>query len=65
VRTFEDLTTLLLPRLAAAAEVAWSGSGVGQWDSFRRRVVAVGRSWSARGLSWHRSPGVDWEATAH
>lgn len=65
VRTFEDLTTLLLPRLAAAAEVAWSGSGAGQWDSFRRRVVAVGRSWSARGLSWHRSPGVDWEATAH
>lgn len=65
VRTFEDLTTLLLPRLAAAAEVAWSGSGVGQWDSFRRRVVAVGRSWSASGLSWHRSPGVDWEATAH
>lgn len=60
VRTFEDLTTLLLPRLAAAAEVAWAGSGVGEWDSFRRRVVSVGRSWQERGLRWHRSPGVGW-----
>ena len=61
VRDMEDLTLLLLPRLAAAAEVAWAGSGVGEWDSFRSRILPLARSWHARGLVWHPSPGVDWQ----
>jgi hexosaminidase len=60
LRTQGDLTTMLLPRLAAVAEAAWVGAGQRDWDDFASRMPARGRSWTARGLAWHRSPGVDW-----
>ena len=62
IRTFDELTTMLLPRLAAVADVAWTGSGVGCWRSFRERVPALAREWTRAGLAWRRSPGVDWDA---
>lgn len=61
LRTREDLTSMLLPRLAAIAEVARKGSGIGGWEEFRGQVAEQARGWSDRGLSWHRSPGVDWQ----
>ena len=54
IETFDDLTSMLLPRLAAIAEVAWAGSGIGQWESFSRRLAAYSRAWE--GLAWHRGP---------
>ncbi len=46
---------MLMPRLAAVAEVAWVGSGLGGWDSFARRVTTRARSWD---FPWYRSPEV-------
>ncbi len=60
LRTRDDLTTMLLPRLAAVAEAAWVGAGQRDWEDFARRVPARGRCWTAQGLAWHQSPGVDW-----
>jgi hexosaminidase len=60
VRTRDELTTLLLPRLAAVADVAARGSGAGRWEEFLPRVIRLAREWESRGLAWHRSPGVDW-----
>lgn len=70
LETFDELTYMLLPRLAAVAEVAWAGMGVPSqaesdaeaapalWDSFARRVAGLAQGWT--GLAWHRSPGLEW-----
>jgi hexosaminidase len=58
--TVDDLFLLLLPRLAAIAEVAWSQSDRRSWDSFVARVRVVAPRWSQAGLSWYRSPQVRW-----
>jgi N-acetylglucosamine-6-phosphate deacetylase len=60
-RSLDDVTTLLLPRLAAVAEVAWSAAdgradGV---DGFAPRVAALARTWDAAGLRWSRARGFD------
>jgi hexosaminidase len=51
-----DLEYLALPRLAAIAEVGWSGSG--DWDSFRSRLAAQAPGWDARGVGYYRSPEI-------
>lgn len=60
VRTPGDLFTLLLPRLAAFAEVAWSAPERRDWDGFAARLQAVAPRWTAAGLPWYRSPQIDW-----
>jgi hexosaminidase len=60
ITTLEELETMLLPRLCAAAEVAWSPHAVRDWESFRARVAAEGERWDAAGVAYHRSPQVDW-----
>lgn len=60
LRTRDDLSYMLLPRLAAFGEVARDGSGVGRWQEFAPQVADQARGWTERGLRWHRSPGVDW-----
>ncbi len=60
IRTTRDLYWLLLPRLAAVAEVAWSDPALRDWDDFAARVRVHARRWDDRGLSWYRSPQVDW-----
>ncbi len=54
VRTPRDLFWLLLPRLAATAEVAWSEPARRDWSGFERRVRALTPRWDARGLPWYR-----------
>jgi hexosaminidase len=54
--TVADLEYLALPRLAAIAEVGWSGSG--DWESFRSRLSAQARGWDARGVGYYRSPEI-------
>jgi hexosaminidase len=58
VVTMADLEYLAFPRLAALAEVAWSGPG--EWESFRRRLAAQGPGWVRRGVNFHRTPEIDW-----
>ena len=60
LRTADDLFSMLLPRLAAVAEVAWSDPGLTDWDGFAARVPALARRWSAAGLAWHRAADVEW-----
>ncbi|MFN8049064.1 MAG: family 20 glycosylhydrolase [Ancrocorticia sp.] len=55
IETIDELIYMLMPRLAAVAEVAWVGSGLGGWDSFARRVTTRARSWD---FPWYRSPEV-------
>ncbi len=55
VRTHRDLFGLLLPRLAAAAEVAWSPRSRLDLEGFTHRVRRLTPRWEARGLPWHRS----------
>lgn len=41
IETQDELLYMLMPRLAAVAEVAWAGTGIGtegQWESFEARV---------------------------
>jgi hexosaminidase len=54
-----DLEYLALPRLAAIAEVAWSGRG--DWESFRDRLAPHAGHWDARGVGYFHSPEV-WPA---
>lgn len=58
LRDLDDVTRMLLPRLAAVAEVAWSSSA--DWDGFRERVAPHAAAWDRAGLAWHRSPQVEW-----
>lgn len=58
LRTRDDVMSMLLPRLAAVAEVAWSPSR--DWDSFRERVAPHAAAWDRAGLAWHPSPQVTW-----
>ena len=54
VRTPGDLFGLLLPRLAAAAEVAWSPRTRIDYAGFTQRLSRVTPRWDAQGLAWHR-----------
>ena len=60
VHTDEDLFTMLLPRLAAVAEVAWSVPPRRSWPDFAVRVARYASTWDDAGLPWHRSPQVAW-----
>ncbi|HET8927043.1 MAG TPA: family 20 glycosylhydrolase [Microbacterium sp.] len=64
VRTLDDIDALAFPRLAAAAEAAWSPatgtSALRTWESFRERVGGLGPLWARRGIRFTRSPEIDW-----
>ncbi|MFT0762426.1 family 20 glycosylhydrolase [Actinomyces sp. F1_1611] len=58
IHSLEDLMVMLLPRLAAVAEVAWTEEL--NWESFTRRVAAQTSWWEGRQWPYHRSAGVSW-----
>ena len=64
VRTLDDIDALAFPRLAAAAEAAWSPptgtSALRTWESFRERVGGLGPLWARRGIRFTHSPEIDW-----
>ncbi|MFT3942824.1 MAG: family 20 glycosylhydrolase [Ancrocorticia sp.] len=55
IETIDELIYMLMPRLAAVAEVAWCGSGVDGWESFARRMAVRTSSWD---FPWYRSPEI-------
>ncbi|GIG38699.1 family 20 glycosylhydrolase [Cellulomonas phragmiteti] len=61
LRTLDDLTTMLLPRLAAVAEVAWSAPGRRDFDDFTERLRGHGAHWERMGIAWHRSSQGRWD----
>ncbi|AEI11092.1 beta-N-acetylhexosaminidase [Cellulomonas gilvus] len=60
IRDLDELTSMLLPRLAAVAEVAWTPPEVRDWADFRERVAAHGPFWDRVGFRWHATRQVDW-----
>lgn len=61
VHTIGDLFLLLVPRLAAVAEVAWSAPERRDWSDFARRLPGHALRWDLAGLTWYRSPQITWE----
>ena len=64
IRTLDDIDQMAFPRIAAAAEAAWSpapaDSELRTWDSFRARVGALGPLWSSLGIRFHPSAEIPW-----
>jgi hexosaminidase len=60
LRSVDDVRHLTFPRLPAVAELAWSPRESRDWESFRARLAAFGPRWEAAGISFHRSPEIDW-----
>ncbi|TDB69564.1 beta-N-acetylhexosaminidase [Micromonospora sp. KC721] len=62
VTTLAEVEFMLLPRLPALAELAWSPRAIHDWAGFRDRLAGHGRRWSTAGIAFHRSPEVPWPA---
>ena len=60
LETADHLFSMLLPRLPALAEVAWSPQQSRDWEVFRERLAAHARLWDAHGWAWHPSAQVPW-----
>ena len=64
--TIADEATLehmVFPRIASAAEAAWSrplGSPERSWERFRDRLAGLGALWDAEGIRFFRSPEIPW-----
>jgi hexosaminidase len=56
----DDLTFLLLPRLAGLAHKAWSTPQPAGWADHRDRLASHGRLWDQDDLTYFRSSTVDW-----
>lgn len=71
VRTLGDIDALAFPRIAAAAEAAWSPavgtSALRTWHSFSQRVGALAPLWTSRGFGFTALPEIPWrhDLTAH
>lgn len=59
--TSQDLESMLLPRLPALAEVAWTPQRSRVWSSFRLRLAAQAPRWDAQGLDWTRVDDIPWQ----
>ncbi|MDQ0792369.1 family 20 glycosylhydrolase [Streptomyces sp. B1I3] len=59
VEGFDDMTTLLLPRLASVADIAWTGRAA-EWEDHRTRLAHHGRFWEERGLAYLASTEIAW-----
>lgn len=64
IRTLEDIDEMAFPRIAAAAEIAWSpsptDSDLRTWTSFRERVGTLGPLWSSLGIGFAPVPEIPW-----
>jgi hexosaminidase len=61
--TVQNITAaeyLLMPRLPAIAEVAWSQASTHDWESFRTRIAAHAARWRLLGVNYYASPQVAW-----
>ncbi|MFF3857353.1 beta-N-acetylhexosaminidase [Micromonospora sp. NPDC002575] len=64
VTSLAEIEFMLLPRLPALAELAWSPRHTHDWASFRRRLAGHGPRWSTAGITFHPAPEVPWPTTA-
>ena len=52
---------LILPRLPAIAELAWSPASTHDWEHFRSRIAAHAHRWRMLGANFYPSPQVTWQ----
>jgi hexosaminidase len=57
---FDDLSFLLLPRLAGIAHHSWSPPQFASWAGHRDRLARHGRLWAQDDLTYFRASTVDW-----
>jgi hexosaminidase len=60
ISDFDDLSFLLLPRLAGVAHKAWSAPQLAGWTGHRDRLARHGRLWAQDGLTYFHASTVDW-----
>ena len=58
IATEDELFSMLLPRLVAIAELAWSPQRSRSWESFAPRLAAHAPLWTAAGVAFHESEQV-------
>ena len=58
--TMRDVEYMAFPRLAGAAEIAWSPAATRTWDEYKGRLAAQAQRWSALGINAYWSPTVPW-----
>jgi hexosaminidase len=58
VANMRDVEYLMFPRIAAAAEIAWTPAAGRGWDDFRARLRLQEPRWTALGINFYRSPHV-------
>jgi hexosaminidase len=63
VTSLAEIEFLLLPRLPAVADVAWSPRATHDWPAFRRRLAGHGPRWTTAGITYHPSPEIPWPPT--
>jgi hexosaminidase len=60
IRNITAAEYLMMPRLPAIAEVAWTPQGARSWESLRTRLAAQQRRWNYLGINYYRSPQLPW-----
>jgi hexosaminidase len=64
LRTQADIDQMAFPRIASAAEIAWSPESAPDagrtWSGFRARVGALGPLWTREGIRYYPSPEIEW-----
>lgn len=64
IKNLDDIDAMAFPRIAAAAEAAWSPatteSELRTWQSFRERVGAMGPLWTSLGIGFPASDEIPW-----
>jgi hexosaminidase len=63
IKSFNDLTFMLLPRLPGTAQKGWSEAGRPGWGDHSAALSAHSRLWEQDGLTYFRSSTVDWMRT--
>jgi hexosaminidase len=58
--TRDELFSMLLPRLGAVAEVAWTQPSAKDFEHFAVRTAASAPAWRAAGWAFHPTPQVAW-----
>ena len=58
--TRDELFSMLLPRLGAVAEVAWTSAEAKDFDGFTARTAAQAPAWRSAGWAFHPTPQVAW-----
>ena len=60
VTNVSEIERMLLPRLPALAEVAWSQRDARDWAGFRTRLASQAARWDVSRTAYHRSPIIPW-----